>query len=105
NSLAAHLDDATPRVIADAATGRVIVPSVVSFPNGEAVVGDEARALAPTGSAETIQSVKRYMGLGREHLSAADRQRYSFAEDDGRVLRFVIGEGRAPTPEISAPHT
>jgi len=107
NSLVAHLDDGTPRVIADPATGRVIVPSVVSFVAGgpnptNPIVGDEARALAPTAPATTIQSVKRFMGLGREHLSAADRQRYSFAEDDGRVLRFVIGERAYTPPEISA---
>jgi Fe-S protein assembly chaperone HscA len=106
NSLIAYLDDATPRVIADPATGHVIVPSVVAFPaNGERndpIVGDAARALAPTAPATTIQSVKRFMGLGREHLSAADRQRYTFAEDDGRVLRFEIGERTYTPPEISA---
>ncbi len=108
NSLVAWLDDATPRVIADPATGRVIVPSVVSFPtngcgdSGGPIVGDEARALAPTAPATTIESVKRFMGLGREHLSAADRQRYTFAEDDGRVLRFTIGERTYAPPEISA---
>jgi len=103
NSLVAYLDDATPRVIADPASGGVIVPSVVSFPEGaDPIVGDEARALAPTTSATTIQSVKRFMGLGREHLSAADRQRYTFAEDDGRVLRFVIGDRAWTPPAISA---
>lgn len=104
NSLVAWLDGDTPRVIADAATGRVIVPSVVSFPPGDAaspIVGDEARALAPTTSATTIQSVKRFMGLGREHLSAADRQRYTFDERAG-VLRFVIGDRTYTPPEISA---
>ncbi len=103
NSLVAYLDDASPRVIADPATDGVIVPSVVSFPaNADPIVGDEARALAPTAAATTIQSVKRFMGLGREHLSAADRQRYTFAEDDGRVLRFVIGDRAWTPPAISA---
>ena len=108
NSLVAHLDDATPCVIADPATGRVIVPSVVSFvatgapgEPGDPIVGDAARALAPTAAATTIQSVKRFMGLGREHLSAADRQRYTFAEEGG-VLRFVIGDHTYTPPEISA---
>ena len=107
NSLVAYLDDATPRVIADPASGRVIVPSVVSFVHGDPVVGDEARALAPTASATTIQSVKRFMGLGREHLSVADRQRYTFDEETRGTLRFVIAEetGSPRTytpPEISA---
>jgi len=103
NSLVAWLDDATPRVIADPATGHVIVPSVVAFPAGaEPVVGDEARALAPTAPATTIQSVKRFMGLGREHLSAADGRRYTFDEESRGVVRFVIGERTYTPPEISA---
>jgi Fe-S protein assembly chaperone HscA len=108
NSLVAYLDGETPRVIADPATGRAIVPSVVSFmangaagSTGDPVVGDEARVLAPTASATTIQSVKRFMGLGREHVNAADRQRYTFVEEGG-VLRFVIGERTYTPPEISA---
>jgi molecular chaperone DnaK len=103
NSLVGYLDDDAPRVVTDPATGRAIVPSVVAFPpGGEVVVGDQARALAATASATTIQSVKRFMGLGYDHLSAADRARYRFVEGDGRVLRFLIGERTLTAPEISA---
>jgi molecular chaperone DnaK len=101
NSLVAYLDGETPRVIADPASGRVIVPSVVAFPaDGAPVVGDEARALAPTAPATTIQSVKRFMGLGREHLSPADRERYRFTQEGG--LRFAIGDRAITPPEVSA---
>ena len=64
NSLVAYLDESgTPRVITDAG-GRAIVPSVVSFtPDGDGLVGDEARARAPIEPATTIQSAKRFMGL------------------------------------------
>ena len=104
NSLIAYLDDdGTPRVVADQATGRTIVPSVVAFrEGGEVVVGDGARALAPFHPATAVQSVKRFMGLGREHVSAADRQRYTFAEDGAGVVRFQIGERVYTPPEISA---
>lgn len=103
NSLVAWLDGETPRVIADPATGEVIVPSVVSFPAaGDPIVGNEARALAPIAPATTIQSVKRFMGLGPEHVSAADRQRYTFADGDRGVVRFVIGDRSCTPPEISA---
>ena len=105
NSLVAVLEDDGPRVIADARTGRRIVPSVVSFPaDGDAVdpiVGDEARALAATSPATTIQSAKRFMGLGREHVSDADRRRYAFAEGPG-VVRFQVGERVLTAPEVSA---
>ncbi len=102
NSLIAVMDDDTPRVIADPRTGRKIVPSVVSFPVGrEPVVGDEARALAVTAPSTTIESVKRFMGLGREHVSDADRRRYSFADGPG-VVRFEIGGRTYTAPEVSA---
>jgi Fe-S protein assembly chaperone HscA len=104
NSLIAYLDDdGVPTVIADPATGRTILPSVVAFrENGEAVVGDRARALAPLDPATTVQSVKRFMGLGREHVSAVDCQRYTFAEDSAGVVRFRVGECSYTPPEISA---
>ena len=104
NSLVAYLDDDAPRVIVDAASGRAIVPSVVSFPEdgGEPVVGDRARALAPIAPATTISSVKRFMGLGPEHLSDADRRRYRFVEDAGRVPRFAMGARAYSPPEVSA---
>jgi molecular chaperone DnaK (HSP70) len=106
NSLVAHLDDDTPRVIADVATGRASVPSVVAFrPDGTAIVGDEARALAGSTAATVVQSVKRFMGLGDEHLSDLDRQRYTFetaGKDTCGVVRFRIGERAVSAPEISA---
>ena len=43
NSLVAYLDGDTPRVIADPATGRVIVPSVVTF-------GADAQPGEPVGA-------------------------------------------------------
>ena len=103
NSLVAYLDDAgVPRVVTDA-SGRAIVPSVVSFtPEGEVLVGDLARARAPIEPATTIQSAKRFMGLGLDHVSAADRQRYVFDESDAAVVRFRVGSRRYSAPEISA---
>ncbi len=102
NSLVAHLDDdGVPRVITE--SGRAIVPSVVSFrPDGEVLVGDAARAYAAIEPATTIQSAKRFMGLGLEHVSAADRQRYVFDESDPTVVRFRVGERAYSAPEISA---
>jgi Fe-S protein assembly chaperone HscA len=108
NSLVAYLDGETPRVIADPATGRAIVPSVVAFrPDGTVLVGDEARALASSEPVTTIQSVKRFMGLGEEHVSAADRRRYTFASSEpgpaqSGAIRFGIGDRTLTAPEISA---
>ncbi len=103
NSLVAYLDESgIPHVVTDA-DGHAIVPSVVSFmPEGEVLVGDAARARAPIEPATTIQSAKRFMGLGLAHVSAADRQRYVFDESDPAVVRFRVGERSYSAPEISA---
>ena len=88
NSLVGYLDGETPRVVADPTSGRVLLPSVVAFePAGAVVVGDEALARAVTTPETTIQSVKRFMGLGPEHVSAADNaMRASHRCTDGPLM-------------------
>ena len=103
NSLIAYSEGGTPRVITDPETGEALLPSVVSFPGpDEILVGAPARALAVEHSLETIASVKRFMGLGMEHVTVADRERYAFVDVAAGVVRFQI-HGRTYTPpEISA---
>ena len=103
NSLVAVLEDGGPRVLVDPETGAHLLPSAVAFlADGEMVVGARARELAPDHPFETILSVKRFMGLGFEHVSDDDRRRYRFAEGREGVVRFAVG-GRAVTPpEVSA---
>ena len=70
NSLVAVLEDGGPRVLVDPETGAHLLPSAVAFlPDGEMVVGARARELAPDHPFETILSVKRFMGLGIEHVT------------------------------------
>lgn len=106
NSLIACVDDAGPRVIADSATGQKTLPSIVSFlSNDRVVVGREAGELARTQPLSTIRSVKRFMGLGMEHVSAEDRQRYRFVDDQGdstSLVRFAIHDRQVTPPEVSA---
>ena len=63
NSLVATVDSGIPLVIADAA-GRRLTPSVVHFPaaGAEAIVGHEANRVRVVKPAETVYSVKRFMG-------------------------------------------
>src|SRR5665213_124470 len=63
NSLVATVDSGIPLVIADA-QGRRLTPSVVYFPPGdaEAVAGHEANRVRVLKPAETVYSVKRFMG-------------------------------------------
>ncbi len=103
NSLVAVLEESGPRVLPDPETGAALLPSAVAFlPGGEVIVGARAKALAAERPLDTILSVKRFMGLGVEHVSADDRRRYRFAERSEGVVRFVV-EGREVTPpEVSA---
>ncbi len=102
NSLVAVLEEGGPRVLPDPETGAALLPSAVAFlPGGEVIVGARAKALAGERPLDTILSVKRFMGLGLEHVSAEDRRRYRFAGGAG-VVRLVV-EGREVTPpEVSA---
>ncbi len=49
-----------------------------------------------------VRSVKRYMGLGGGELAAEDRQRYTFADLSGPVVRFQVGKRVYTPPQISA---
>src|SRR5476649_1521508 len=63
NSLVATVDSGIPLVIADAA-GRRLTPSVVHFASADsaAIVGHEANRVRVVKPAETVYSVKRFMG-------------------------------------------
>jgi len=103
NSLVAVLEDDGPRVLPDPETGERLLPSAVAFlPGGEVIVGRRARALAVERSLDTILSVKRFMGIGTEHVSADDRQRYRFAAGSGSVVRFAVAGREVTPPEVSA---
>jgi molecular chaperone DnaK len=104
NSLIAYSDDGVPRVILDPQTQSPLLPSVVSFPTPhDVVIGAEAKRLAARHPLSTISSVKRFMGLGMEHVTAADRTHYPLATDAGSdVVRFRIHDRLYSPPEISA---
>ncbi len=103
NSLIAYADDDDSlHVVPDPETGASLLPSIVSFVSAdEVIVGARAKAMAAEHPLTTIASVKRFMGLGMEHVTPADREHYAFASDQG-IVRFQI-HGRPYTPpEISA---
>jgi molecular chaperone DnaK (HSP70) len=102
NSLIAIVDGEAPRVIADPQTGTPLLPSIVAyFADGRIEVGDKAKALLEEHPLTTIQSVKRFMGLGMEHVSADDHHRYRFASDVG-IVRFALHGRQVTPPEVSA---
>jgi Fe-S protein assembly chaperone HscA len=103
NSLVAVLDEGGPRVLPDPDTGARLLPSAVAFlPGDEVRVGEAARALAAERPFDIILSVKRFMGLGLEHVSDEDRRRYRFVEGSQGVVRFLAGGRELTPPEVSA---
>src|SRR5215469_4262587 len=88
NSLVATVDSGIPLVIADG-EGRRLTPSVVhvSGPAGEPVVGVAANRVRVVKPAETVYSVKRFMG----------RRGSEIPQEEMLVTYRIRGEGAGPS--------
>jgi molecular chaperone HscA len=108
NSLVAMVQHGKPACLVDD-SGDALVPSVVHYASdGDVLVGAMARdRFAPVFPADTIASVKRFMGRGPGDAEATRKLTpYQFAPvsvgQEG-VVRFAVAGGRAVTPlEVSA---
>jgi molecular chaperone DnaK len=86
NSLVATVDSGIPLVIADG-EGQRLTPSVVHFPKDESpVVGRAANRIRAVKPAETIYSIKRFMG----------RRASEIADDERHVTYPLTGNGNGP---------
>jgi molecular chaperone DnaK len=107
NSVVAVMEGGEPTVIASAEGGRT-VPSVVAFTKtGERLVGQLAKRQAVTNPANTVYSIKRFMGR-RWDDPEVQRSKglvpYEVAKDpksDGIMVTLADGKTYSP-PEISA---
>jgi molecular chaperone DnaK len=106
NSVVAVMEGGEPTVI-PSSEGNRTVPSVVGFPKtGERVVGQLAKRQAVTNPANTIYSIKRFMGRRWDDPETKHSQKlvpYTVEKDpksDG--IRVVAGDGHYTPPEISA---
>jgi molecular chaperone DnaK len=107
NSVVAVMEGGEPTVIASAEGGRT-VPSVVAFTkSGERLVGQLAKRQAVTNPANTVYSIKRFMGRrwdDPETKRSSTLVPYKVEKDpksDG--VRVVLADGKSYTPpEISA---
>jgi molecular chaperone DnaK len=103
NSCVSVMEGSEPVVIAND-EGRRTTPSVVAFlKNGERKVGDPAKRQAITNPANTITSVKRFMGRRFDEVTEEiSHWSYKVAKGDNNTCRIDI-DGRLYTPqEISA---
>jgi molecular chaperone DnaK len=104
NSLVATVDSGVPYVIADA-EGRRLTPSVVHFPPGHAapVVGMQANRVRVLKPAETVYSIKRFMGRRGSEISREEMLVNYPVAGEGAGPVTVALPGRSWTPEeISA---
>jgi molecular chaperone DnaK len=104
NSLVATVDAGIPYVIANA-EGRRLTPSVVHFPPRDAppLVGDQANRVRVLKPAETIYSIKRFMGRRGSDISREEMIVNYTITGEGAGPVTVALPGRSWTPEeISA---
>jgi len=87
NSLVATVDSGIPLVIADA-NGQRLTPSVVHFPSAESepIVGHPANRVRVLNPAETVYSVKRFIG----------RRGSDISHEEMLVTYPVSGQGAGP---------
>ncbi|PYI84366.1 MAG: molecular chaperone DnaK, partial [Verrucomicrobia bacterium] len=103
NSLVATVDSGIPLVIADA-QGQRLTPSVVHFPpGGEPIIGHPANHIRVIKAAETVYSVKRFIGRRGSELSEEEMLVTYPIKGEGSGPITVEIHGRSHTPEeISA---
>jgi len=105
NSVVASVRDQRPVVFADAAGNR-LHPSVVAWlPNGERLVGPEARARRIIDPLNTVYSAKRIIGqpFGSDRVQAAIRQLpYRVIEGQNQEPLISTRAGQMTVPQVSA---
>jgi molecular chaperone DnaK len=104
NSLVATVDSGIPLVIADG-NGRRLTPSVVHFPSADAepLVGDEANRVRVLKPAETVYSVKRFIGRRGAEVSAEEKSvTYPLAGAGAGTVTIPIHGKQFSPEEISA---
>jgi molecular chaperone DnaK len=103
NSLVATVDSGIPFVIADV-NGRRLTPSVIHFPSADSapIVGHEANRVRVLKPAETVYSIKRFIGRRGAEISAEEKpETYGLNCDGGPVTIPVHGKTFSPE-EVSA---
>lgn len=103
NSLIGVMDAGFPILIADK-NGARLTPSVVHFPaEGAPFVGQPAARMRVLMPAETISSIKRFMGVRGDELDEKDADvSYRLERKAGKPLNVIARERRVSPEQISA---
>ena len=101
HSLVASVRHGVPECLPDA-QGRVILPSVVRYLPGEGrQIGHDALTHQAEDPANTIVSVKRFMGRGLADLGRRDTLPYDFIDQPGMLALGTVQGPKSPV-EVSA---
>ena len=101
NSLVATVRNGISVVLNDE-NGRAMLPSVVRYlADGGVAVGEAAQAMQSEDAANTIVSVKRFMGRGLKDVGEISRLPYRFADTDGMLQLRTVAGVKSPV-EVSA---
>jgi molecular chaperone HscA len=101
HSLVAAVRNGVAECLPDEA-GRVILPSAVRYlADGRREIGRAALAEAANDPANTIVSVKRFMGRGLADIESRERLPYDFVEGPGMVQIRTVAGVKSPV-EVSA---
>lgn len=103
-SLIATMEGDSPKVIGDAVSGNMLLPSVVALDDkGNLVVGEEARKHRVSNARRTVSSVKRLMGKGG--LEIVPEEQYiavPLDASDEKIVKVKLGNVEWTPSEISA---
>lgn len=102
NSLVAHVRHNEAQTI-PGPDGDHLLPSAVHYgPDGTICVGAEVKRHAARDSANTILSVKRFVGRGYQEILESGETPYALAESENGSLVFKTALGKVTPVEVSA---
>ena len=103
NSVVSLMEGGEPKVVPNAEGNRT-TPSVVAFSkSGERLVGQVAKRQAVTNPANTISSIKRFMGRRFDEVSEEMKMvPFKVKESDNGAVRVIIEDKDYSPQEISA---
>ncbi len=103
NSVVAVMEGDQPKVLINSSGNRT-TPSVVAFTDkGDRLVGQPARHQQVTNPANTIYSIKRFMGRRHNEVQSEETQvPYAVVGSGDDLVKVKAGDSESTPPEISA---
>jgi molecular chaperone DnaK len=102
NSCVSVIEGGVPEIIVNS-EGKRTTPSVVSYKNGERVVGDPAKRQAVTNPENTVYSIKRFIGSKFSEIKKeSTKMPYKIEKGNNNSINVMVGDKNYIPQEISA---